>query len=412
MNRMPRVKISNGRSLGYVEAGGGDRTPIVFLHGVGSDKSVWRPQLDHFGKTRRAVAFDYPGYGDSDSAPEGTTRDDYAAAILSAMDELRIARAHICGLSLGGVVAIAVYHARWWSCASFVLADTFAVHPDGRGIYDRSVAGSADMRAFAEARADFLLAQPADPEVRREIVETMARIDPTAYRIGAEAVWLVDQRERVRRIARQTLIVCGEEDRPTPPELSRELQALIPTAHVAIISNAGHLSNLEQPEEFNRLVGDFIGGVDSTDRFVTPLTWKDAARLVEFKPIVPRKTRGRQLKRFRVHIRDHKARDLPKRERTLEAYYDGFAFTQRLRSPDDARRDAMGPRYGPKTRDVVIGGHQGSMRELGPEVAPDDIDGRDSAIITWSDGPMFYFFFGSREMTLAELLPIARSLYR
>ena len=70
--------------------------PIVFLHGVGSDKSVWRPQLDHFGQERRAVAFDYPGYGDSDPAPEGTTRDDYAAAILSAMAALGIGkRAHL-----------------------------------------------------------------------------------------------------------------------------------------------------------------------------------------------------------------------------------------------------------------------------------------------------------------------------
>ena len=175
------------------------RLPIVFLHGVGSDKSVWRPQLAHFGEARRAIAFDYPGYGDSDPAPDGTTRDDYAAAILAAMDALGIERAHICGLSLGGVIAIAMHHAAPERCASLILADTFAVHPDGQGIYDRSVAGSADMRALAEARVDVLLAQPADPAVRSEVIETMARIDPAAYRIGAEAVWLADQRDRVAR---------------------------------------------------------------------------------------------------------------------------------------------------------------------------------------------------------------------
>src|SRR3954451_16644119 len=82
---MPQVQTSAGISIGYTEAGGGDATPIVFLHGVGSDKSVWRPQLAHFGETRRTAAFDYPGYGDSDPAPAGTTRDDYAEAILSAM---------------------------------------------------------------------------------------------------------------------------------------------------------------------------------------------------------------------------------------------------------------------------------------------------------------------------------------
>src|ERR1044071_2529329 len=104
-SRMPRVTTTLGYSLGYEEAGAGGATPIVFLHGVGSDKSAWRPQLRYFGRERRSLAFDYPGYGDSDPAPEGTTRDDYAAAILSAMHALGVTSAHVCGLSLGGVVA-------------------------------------------------------------------------------------------------------------------------------------------------------------------------------------------------------------------------------------------------------------------------------------------------------------------
>src|SRR5688500_17793977 len=80
---MARVVTDAMHAIGYAEGakgdGGGERTPIVFLHGVGSDKSVWRPQLEHFGSERRAIAFDYPGYGESDPAPEDTTRDDYAA---------------------------------------------------------------------------------------------------------------------------------------------------------------------------------------------------------------------------------------------------------------------------------------------------------------------------------------------
>ena len=249
--------------IGYTAAGGGEASPIVFLHGVGSDRSVWRPQLEHFGATRGAIAFDYPGYGDSDPAPQGTTRDDYAAAILSAMRELGLERAHVCGLSLGGVIAIAMHHAAPDRCASLILADTFAAHPEGRAIYERSLAGSSDLPAMAEARVDVLLAQPADPQVRREVVETMSRIDPAAYRIGAEAVWLADQRDRAAAIQVPTLIICGDEDRPTPPDLSRELHAMIAGSRLAMIPNAGHLTNLEQPDAFNRLVGEFVRGVDS-----------------------------------------------------------------------------------------------------------------------------------------------------
>jgi 3-oxoadipate enol-lactonase len=260
---MPRVTTSNGYAIGYEQSGGGDSTPIVFLHGVGSDKSVWWLQLKHFGETRRAIAFDYPGYGDSDPAPEGTSRDDYASAIISGMHELGVDRAHICGLSLGGVVAIAMHSTDGGRCASLVLADSFAAHPDGQAIHERGVAASNDLRAMAEARVDILLAQPADPEVRREVVDTMARIDPAAYRIGAAAVWLADQRDRAHDIRVPTLVLCGTEDKVTPPALSRELTQLIPGARLEPIEGAGHLGNLERPDAFNTLVGAFIRGVDS-----------------------------------------------------------------------------------------------------------------------------------------------------
>jgi 3-oxoadipate enol-lactonase len=255
---MPRVRTSLGYSIGYAQAGGGAAAPIVFLHGVGSDKSVWHPQLDHFGAKRRAIAFDYPGYGDSDPAPEGTTRDDYAAAILSALSELGVERAHVCGLSLGGVVAIALHQAAPHRCASLILADTFAVHPDGPAIHDRSVAASHDMRALAEGRADALLAQPAEPAVRSEVIKTMAKIDPAAFRIGAEAVWLADQADRAQKIRTPTLVLCGAEDRITPPTLSRALTHLIPGARYEEIERAGHLTNLERADAFNALVEAFI----------------------------------------------------------------------------------------------------------------------------------------------------------
>jgi 3-oxoadipate enol-lactonase len=260
---MARVTTSTGIALGYHEAGDGQATPIVFLHGVGSDKSVWRPQLEHFGRERRAIAFDYPGYRDSDPAREGMSRDSYASAILAAMSELEIDRAHICGLSLGGVVGIAMHAAAAERVVSLILADSFAVHPDGRAIYDRSLVASSDLRAMAEARVDVLLAQPADPAVRTEVVETMAGIDPTAYRIGAAAVWLADQRERADEIRVPTLVICGAEDRVTPPTLSRELAHLIPGAQYEPIAGAGHLGNIERPDAFNTLVGAFIRGVDS-----------------------------------------------------------------------------------------------------------------------------------------------------
>jgi 3-oxoadipate enol-lactonase len=266
---MSKVQTSVG-VIGMAEAGSGPSTPILFLHGVGSDKSVWHPQLAHFGRSRRAIAIDYPGYGES--AARDATRDHFARAALATLDALDVDRAHICGLSLGGVVAIAMHALAPERCASLVLADTFAVHPDGQAIYDRSIAASEamTMRALAEARAPMLLGASASDTVKAEVVETMGRIDPAAYRQGAQAVWLADQRDRVAAIAVPSLVVVGEEDVITPPALSRALTDLIGTATekgsaatLISIPGAGHLANLEQPTAFNQAVDRFIASLDA-----------------------------------------------------------------------------------------------------------------------------------------------------
>jgi 3-oxoadipate enol-lactonase len=230
---------------------------------VGSDKRVWRPQLQHFGRSRRAVAFDYPGYGESDSVA-AASRDDFAAAMLAAMEALGVARAHVCGLSLGGVIAIAMDAAAPDRCASLILADSFAVHPDGSGIFDRSVTASRTMgmRALAEARVDALLGPDATADLRAETIETMAAIDPDAYRIGAQAVWLADQRDRVAAIRVPALVLCGTEDRITPPILSEELAASIQGARFEPIADSGHLANAEQPAAFNAAIDRFLADVE------------------------------------------------------------------------------------------------------------------------------------------------------
>lgn len=249
-------------AIGYLEAGAGGE-PLVFLHGVGSDKSVWRPQLEHFGEQRRTVAFDYPGYGESAFQPDAT-RDDFARSILDAMSALEIPRAHICGLSLGGVIAIAMHAIAPDRCASLILADTFACHPEGQAIHDRSIAASRElgMRELATSRVAALVADGAHADLLGDVIETMAAIDPAAYELGAAAVWLADQRERVRDIRCPTLVICGSEDRITPPSLSEDLKDRISGASLVEIAGAGHLSNAEMPAVFNRVLDAFLAGVE------------------------------------------------------------------------------------------------------------------------------------------------------
>lgn len=263
---MPAVGAVNTRygNIGVARAGEGDATPLVFLHGVGSDKSVWHPQLDHFNVSRPCFAFDYPGYGESDRL-EGATRDDFAGAMLAAMDTFDIERAHVCGLSLGGVIAIAMHHAAPERLASLILADTFAVHPEGQAIYDRAVSASQSMpmRDLAEARASLLLGSAATTAMLDEVIATMSRIDPRAYALGAAAVWLADQRDRVAAIDTPALVLVGEEDAITPPVLSEALAEAIDGSNLVVIERAGHLANLEQPAAFNQAVQRHLNQIKS-----------------------------------------------------------------------------------------------------------------------------------------------------
>ena len=263
MTGVGALRLSGG-ALGVDLRGARDAaTPILFLHGVGSDKTVWAPQLDHFGHQRLAIAIDYPGYGESALRP-GATRDDFAAAAIEALDALDVERAIVCGLSLGGVIGIAMHHLAPGRCAALVLADSFASHPEGMAIHNRSVDAShaMPMRQIAEARAPLLLGAAASEALRDDVIETMSRIDPEAYRLGSAAVWLADQRERAAAIAVPTLVLVGDEDRITPPALSRELAALVEPAKVELIDGAGHLANIEQAGAFNRAVDRFLAGIE------------------------------------------------------------------------------------------------------------------------------------------------------
>ena len=262
---MSTIETSVGR-IGLTDTGSGSATSILFLHGVGSDRSVWHPQNAHFAAERRAIAIDYPGYGESE--PDAVaTRDDFARAALATLDALGIQRAHICGLSLGGVVAIAIHALAPDRCASLILADTFAVHPDGPAVHDRSVAAShaMAMSALAEARAPVLLGTAASAAIKAEVIATMSAIDPAAFRLGAAAVWLADQRTRAAAIDVPTLVLVGEEDGVTPPALSRALAELVGTAArhrppvtLDTIARAGHLANPEQPAAFNHAIDRFL----------------------------------------------------------------------------------------------------------------------------------------------------------
>lgn len=257
---MSVVKVGDLK-IGYKEVGeanGG--APLIFLNGVGSDKSVWDFQLQELSKKRRVVALDYAGYGESDAPSEDLTRKQIAAYVVGAMDALEIEKAHVLGLSFGGVIAFEMFAQSPRRIASLVLADAFAMHPRADEIVERtfSLVAKMSMRAFAEQRVEVLLMPETAQEIRRQVIETFGNIHKQTFRWATRAVWTADYRNLLPQINVPTLVLVGERDAVAPVELSEELAESIKNARLEIISGASHLSNLDKPRVFNELIEKFI----------------------------------------------------------------------------------------------------------------------------------------------------------
>ena len=131
--------------------------------------------------------------------------------------------------------------------------------------------------------------------------------------------------------------------------------------------------------------------------FVTAETWADAAALVEFEPVVPPVHWAGPPQCLRVHVADHKRRDLPIRDRSVEAFYAGLVFTQSHKARHEAHRLVFETDYGSCPRRLSVAGHPARAFELGPEVAVDDIDGRAPAVVVWHRDGLFCLLASDRE---------------
>jgi hypothetical protein len=144
--------------------------------------------------------------------------------------------------------------------------------------------------------------------------------------------------------------------------------------------------------------------------FEAASSWKAARALLTFQPRHPKHTAGLHRQSMRVHVRDHKLREVPVEDRTLEVHYGAFVLSQSRKGAEEARRLALSVRYGQAPREAQIAGHAARVYELGPEPDPGDIDGRTPAVVTWQDGEMF-FLIASGEMSSGDLVRIAESMY-
>lgn len=260
----------NGLRMFFEDRSSTDPTGvIVFVHGYPLNLSMWRYQLDYFSITHRCIAPDLRGFGGSKHLNQPLpadqwTMDVFADDIIALLDHLRLDKAHICGLSMGGYIAFALWRKHPQRVRRLILADTKATADSDEARANRYKQAEMVKAKGATALADVMLPKLIAPdnldkignEVRYMIESTdVPTIIGTLHALAERP----DSSTTLAEITVPTLIVVGEKDEITPLSDADFMRDYIDSSRgLAVIPNAGHMSPLENPDAFNEAVAKFM----------------------------------------------------------------------------------------------------------------------------------------------------------
>lgn len=254
--------------LGYDEAGRGVAPPVLFLHGFPHNRTLWSAQLAGLAQHARCIAVDLRGFGES-SVSSPYSMDQYADDIAGFMDTLRIPKAVICGLSMGGYIALAMWRRHRARVHGLILADTKATADSEEAKEKRRTMAQLARDRGAAAVADSVISGMVGKHTR----ETAPHVVENVYRMLASAnvAGIVGALEAMRErpdstdilptIDVLTLIVVGEDDVLTPVADSEAMHRAIYGSRLQVLGRAGHVSNVERPAAFNHVLDEFLSVV-------------------------------------------------------------------------------------------------------------------------------------------------------
>lgn len=245
----------------------GDGPPLVLLHGVLGDSREWRTQLEGLSDDFTVVAWDAPGCGRSADPPESFRLPDYADVLAAFIDALGLGRPHMLGLSFGGGLALELYGRHPHVPRTLILASAYA---GWAGSLPPEVVEERLQRAIREAELppdrflsrwqSELLTDAASHATGAELMAIMSDYHPAGFLTMAYAFAEADLRDVLPRIDVPVLLLYGDEDRRSPPDIGRDLAAQIPSARLVVLPGAGHMCNMEAPERFNAEIRGFLAG--------------------------------------------------------------------------------------------------------------------------------------------------------
>ena len=265
---MDTLRIGPAPFLAVDHAGAGDL--VVFLHGIGGNRTNWRDQVAALADRYTAAAMDCRGWGGSDDYDGALRVDDMTDDVLRVLDHFGAARAHVVGLSMGGLVAQHLWFRHPGRVRSLTLCDTSPSLGQSHTreeleqflrLRQKPLLEGKTPAEIAPGVARTLAGSAATPETLQRLIESLSALHVESYLKALEAVTFHTPAGDIAGIAVPCLLIAGEDDRLTPPSIHAEMQARIAGSRLAVLPKAGHLSNIKAPAGFNSALREFLDGV-------------------------------------------------------------------------------------------------------------------------------------------------------
>jgi len=255
----------NGGQIAYRDAGSG-KDVVLLLHAFPLNGGMWSRLVTALEKRHRVIAIDYRGFGRSGLPTEPLTMELVAQDTRAVLEHLRVERAAVAGLSMGGYVSLELHRQVPGLFRGLALCDTKAGADTPEGAAGREGfaknAIEKGLRWVADEMVPKLLKAQPDPAAVREVQQLIGQATPAGVAAAQRGMAKrPDSTPTLATISCPTLVVVGEQDTLTPPAEAEKLVAGIKNARLVKIPNAGHLPVIENPEPFNAALAEFFGSL-------------------------------------------------------------------------------------------------------------------------------------------------------
>jgi 3-oxoadipate enol-lactonase len=255
---------ANGINVNYTLDGPAGAPVVTLSHSLAADLTMWDPQMKALTARYRVLRYDTRGHGGTDSPVGPYTLEQLAEDARALLEALGITRTHWIGLSMGGMIGQTLALSSPGLFLSLGLCDTSSRIPaEAKPVWQERIktAETQGMEPIVEPTIGRWFTAPFR-EQRKDVIDPVRQrirtTNPRGYAGCCAAISQLDLTDKLPAITLPTLIVVGEEDQGTPVAASQAIQAKIAGSQLEIIKSAAHLSNLEQPEEFTRIITTFL----------------------------------------------------------------------------------------------------------------------------------------------------------